>query len=287
MRNPFTLNDLYKQYSRGLLDRKKFEELLVKAIFENYEYFHSFLYKKDDFIEYISWLYPRLHRAIDKYQNKGATFNTYIYALIRFTVKEYRSRQEDHRITEQAAWTAKAIERSSQDLSVCSGEPEYLGSKIMSKKITNPRQFLILLLKSYFCLSDDFLERIAPAIGFTADDLRTLVNKMRGQRLRKDEEIRLLQEHISCQFYRCISFENRIAAAPENTSYLENLKGRLKRARKRLETMRTRLESTRFEATNKEIAAILNVPKGTIDSNLYALHHKYGLKNRNGQANLN
>jgi transcriptional regulator of aromatic amino acid metabolism len=42
-------------------------------------------------------------------------------------------------------------------------------------------------------------------------------------------------------------------------------------ARKRLIAMREHLESMRIEAPNWQIANIIGVPKGTIDSSLYAL----------------
>jgi IS30 family transposase len=50
---------------------------------------------------------------------------------------------------------------------------------------------------------------------------------------------------------------------------------RLVKAKKRLESMRKRLAALKAEASNRQVAALLGVPKGTIDSNLYAIKTRY------------
>jgi hypothetical protein len=249
-----------------MLKKKQFEERVFESILENHQRFHLHDWDKDDYIDYICWLYPRMTRAIDNYRETGASFDSYISAMIRWSAKEYRSRLADHRVTEYAAWTLQ-----SSEMLVHNNEPEYLNSKAELKPVVNPRQILLLLLKSYYFISDDFLDRIAPSIGMKKDKLREIINNLRTLRINREEEIHSLQERIYDQFYRCITFEKRLNASVENSAHYVKMKSRLDRARLRLAAMRKRLTGIRLSATNRQIAEVLGIPKGTVDSNLFAL----------------
>jgi biotin operon repressor len=306
MQNIAALNELYQQYVGGILERKEFEGLIFKIILNNAQYFYFADWDKDEYVDYLCWLYPRLSKAVDNYQEIGFSFSTHIAALVRYSLKEYRSRQVDHYITEFAAWTAYAA-----DMEVHTREPDYPegnhpvklpsgrgqaqgqqaeqklevpGSPPEKMPVDNPRQILLLLLKSYYFVSDDFLERIAPAIGMETEKIKQMIEKLRRWRVRREETIQILQERIICQFYRCIAFEKRLCAVTEGSARYDKLTGCLKRARERLESMRKRLASIRVDATNQQVADLLGITKGAVASNLYALRNRYALPSRQQQA---
>jgi biotin operon repressor len=308
MQNILALNELYHQYVGGGLGRKEFEGTIFSIILKNSQYFYFGDWDKDEYIDYLCWLYPRLSNAIDNYREKGYSFSAHIIALVRYSMKEYRSRQADHYITEFAAWTVHAA-----DMEVHSREPEYSAelspgpapvltypsgrvetlvagrpaetAKAPPEKarVNNPRQILLLLLKSYYFVSDDFLERIAPAIGVEAKEIKQMIEKLRDWRARREELVRVLQERIFCQFYRCIVFEKRLRAASEGTARYEKLSKNLKRARERLANMRKRLSGIRVDATNQQVADLLGITKGAVASNLYALRNRYAQSDPGGQ----
>jgi DNA-directed RNA polymerase specialized sigma24 family protein len=270
MQDPSTMDELFERYTRREISKKEFEGLIFQFVLENYQRFHLFDWNKDKCTEYLCWLYPRLSRAIDSYKNTGASFDAYISAMIHWSAREYRTRETDHRITEYACWKAKA-----EEMAVSSPEPEYPERRAPIPLVPNPRQVLVLLLKTYFYLSEDFLSRAAPALGMSKEKLRNLVEELRKLRLRRDEEIRGLRERIHCQYYRCIAFEKRMESVSEDSAHHIKMKEKLIRARARLRTMKARLASIRMEATNRQIAEVLGVPKGTVDSNLHALKRKF------------
>jgi hypothetical protein len=266
MQKVSSLNDLFRDYSGGILDRKQFEGLLFQYVMENHHRFQMYIRNQDDYNEFLSWLYPRMRRAIDSYRETGASFETYIGALMRWGVKEYHARRTHRHITEHSTWKLRTSELVVRDY-----EPEYLGTYSPPKIIRNPRQILFLLLKSYYFVSDDFIARAAPQVGMKQEKLLALVTKMRNLRARRDQEIRLLQERSYCQFYRCMAYERRLKAVTEDSACHKLLEIRLERARKRLVSIRRRLARTRREASNAQISEILGVPKGTIDSSFFAL----------------
>jgi biotin operon repressor len=290
MQNILALNGLYHQYVEGGLGRKEFEGIIFSTMLKNFQYFYFADWDRDEYVDYLCWLYPRLSNAIDNYREKGYSFSTHIIALVRYSMKEYRSRQSDHYITEFAAWTARAAEMETR-----SREPEYPAElypdpegrteKLPSRKpeegirpenipVNNPRQILLLLLKSYYFVSDEFLERIAPAIGMEVKEIKAMIEKLRDWRTRRDETIRVLQERIFCQFYRCIVFEKRLRGASEGSARYEKLSKNLKGARERLASMRKRLSGIRVDATNQQVADLLGITKGAVSSNLHALRNR-------------
>jgi hypothetical protein len=286
MQKPFLLDDLYIQYRKGLLEKKQFEGMIFETVFEERRRFNLHRWRDEDCGDFMSWVYPRLSKAIDSYRDTGASFETYIGAVVRWSSKEYRARMADSKIAEYTSWTVRF-----PDEYVCQTEPEYFEeappektepeqpgpeqSKIAPRWRKNPRQLLFLILKCYWYISDDFLDRIAPRIGIETEYLKKTVDKMRALRLSRDEELRCLRERIYCQFYRCIMYEKRLAAMPENSVLCLRMKSRLQKARQRLEAMRKRLAGTRPDATNRQIAEIIGISKGTVDASLYALKSRW------------
>ncbi|MDR1618694.1 MAG: hypothetical protein LBS06_06560 [Treponema sp.] len=278
MQNLLSLNDLFKQYSRKNLEKRHFEELIFKSVLEDYQRYHLFDGDREEFIDYLCWLYPRISHSIDNYRDMGASFGAYVGALIRCSVKEYRFREVDRRVAECSAWTIHASEFPSRNWAdntmAADAEPEY-GEQPPAVMVSNLRQILILLLKSYYFVSDDFAARAAPIIGMEKETLKGLLDRLRKQRTKRDEAVRNLQERTHCQFYRCIIFESRLRAMPTDLACHAKMKIRLERARQRLTAMKKRLAGIRMDATNRQISELLGVSKGAIDANLHALRMRW------------
>jgi hypothetical protein len=267
------LSVLFNEYHVGILNKKQLEGHIFQFVLDNHKQFHLFRWNREDCIDYLCWLYPRISKAIDKYRDKGTSFDAYIGALVYYSSREYRFREMAHLISEHACWRERA-----NDLSVRDNEPAYGEKGPAYKPVPNPQQVLILLLKAYYFVSDDFIARIAPAVGIEKEGLKKMIDNLRILRLEKEEKIQGLRERVHCQFYRCIAFEKRLISAPEGSMIQMKMRERLIRARIRLLSMRKRLAVMRLDATNREIAEIMGLPKGTIDSTLHSIKLKYTME---------
>ncbi|GHT84551.1 hypothetical protein FACS1894137_07740 [Spirochaetia bacterium] len=266
----FPLTALLNRYSLGAISKKELEAQIYQFILDNYQQFHPYGWNKDDYMDYICSLYSRISAAIENYRDTGASFDAYINSLVRWCAKEYRAREADHYTAEYACWKARA-----QDDAACAEEETvYPEPKPGFDSVKNPRQILVLLLKSYHYMSPDFLERIAPALNMDAKKLGELVEALRKLRSEQEEEIRGLQERIHSQFYRCIIFEKKLKKAPANSGRHEDLQQCLVRGQKRLASMRERLAGMKAGASNRQVAEILESKKGTIDAHLAAIKAK-------------
>jgi hypothetical protein len=269
MQNTVSLNELYQNYVRGILKKEQFEGLLFQFILDNYQQFHLYNWNRDDYVDYLSWLYPRLNRAIDTYREAGSCFENYIKTIIHWSSKEYRSSLFRNCIGEHTAWAIGAVEMSAHE-----NEPDYSGPDLNIRRYFSRRQILFLLLKCYYFVSDDFLTHIAPVLGRKKEDLLSVISKLRDLRTRRETEIRRLQERKYNLFYRCIACEKTIKAVADNPVHQNLIMTKLKRNRQRLEVIKQRLSKIQLHATNRQIAEVLGIPKGTVDSAISALKHR-------------
>jgi hypothetical protein len=197
------LDNMLKEYRQDHITRKEMEGRLFMYIRNHPRRFSLSMFNRDARDDFISWLYPRLSRAVDHYTDQGSSFDAYINTMVRLSAREYGLRKKEHRIIEKTWWDAKALEMMAAE-----EEPEYadVPAPAIQKKVSNPRQVLMLLLKSYYYLSDTLLERLAPALGLEKEELYRMVDTLRAVRLQREEIINGLKERIHGQFYRCLAF---------------------------------------------------------------------------------
>jgi DNA-directed RNA polymerase specialized sigma24 family protein len=262
----FPLQGAYNDYCKGIIEKKKLESIIFAYIVENPQRFCLNRWNQDDFFDYLFWAYPRFGKSIERYKSKGATFDAYINSVVRLSFKEFCFRKKDQKALESSWWNAY-----SKDSYAAESEPEYDAFKPVNDKVKNQRQVLFLLLKCYYFLSDDFIERIAPVLNMEITELVTLINNLHELREHQEDEIRYLKNRINTQYYRCICFESRMKASAEGSSHYERMKKYLEKGRAKLHSMRKRLSRMRLNASNQELADLLGIPKGTIDSSLHAL----------------
>jgi DNA-directed RNA polymerase specialized sigma24 family protein len=270
MRKICSLGETRQQYVLGKMGKKEFEGLTFQYLLDNFERYYAFEGNREQWVDFLSWFYPRLSRAIDNYRETGSSFDAYIASIVRWASKEYRSREAEHSATEYACWKARA-----EETAVCSPEPEY-GTAVVfpAPEEYSSRQILVLFLKSYYFISEDLLDKIAVFLNMDREELKRLVDELHRRRNEREIQIRDLQERIYCQYYRYMAFKKRLVSAVPGTAYYEKMNGRYDRARLRYARMKKRLAGIRLSATNREIAELLNIPKGTIDSTLYSMRQK-------------
>jgi hypothetical protein len=269
MRNTISLNDHYALYSAGLLEKKDFEVLLFKTIREELRNTNRPGWETEDCDDYMSWLYPRIGKAIHTYRETGSSFEVYIGTVVRLSVKEYLARRTRNYVAESVAWNT-----SFSDMCVSENAPEYectVEEKTdRFETAQNPRQLLILVLKCCHYVSADFLDRISSRLGMEAGELSGMIDAMKEYRVERIKKLELLREKINCLFCRCMVYERNLSLMT-NESTIRRTKERLERGRNRLAKMRLQLSRLRPDPSNAQIAKLLGVSKGTVDVSLFTL----------------
>jgi RNA polymerase sigma factor (sigma-70 family) len=285
----FSLNELFSQYKNNKIKRSELEGRVYYYFFYNQEKSGLGHWKHDEYEDFISWFYPRIKKAVDTYSEKGSSFEAFIYKFMQNSSREYRVRITTQNVTEYSAWCARVPELYAREES-----PEYWHEKDenpLTAILTgqngrkDTKRILALILKCYYYVSDDFIDRIAGKVEMDAEELREMIGKMRQMRQKKDDALYYMKERIYCQYYRCIVFEKRLLLVQENTTAYIKLKLRLEKAKQRLEKMRKRITLIRTEATNRQVAEVIGIKKGTVDASLHKLRAK--LKSLSDKSPLN
>jgi hypothetical protein len=129
-------------------------------------------------------------------------------------------------------------------------------------------------LKAYYYVTDDFVERAAPCLGMAKQEIFKMMDELRALRFEKEVEIRALRERCFSQHFRCISAEKKLHGIGKESVYYKPLHDRTERRRTRLVRMRKRLKNMRTAASNRQVAQVLGVSKGTVDASLHAIKHR-------------
>jgi DNA-directed RNA polymerase specialized sigma24 family protein len=278
MQSTIPLNGFFTDYSDGLLEKRELEGEIFKAIKEDMRRLSNWDSADND--DYLSWLYPRISHAIDAYRETGSSFESYIGSLVRMTAKEFRSRKFHSFLAESAA-----LMSVSQDMYTYEYFPEYACiEEAVDPRPCNPRQILILILKCCCYVSGDFLEKAAPVLGISPEKLNDMVSSLRKLREKRERYNEYLQEKANYQFCRCIYYEKRLKSLPENCITAQRIRDRLERGRERLANLRKRLAQRLPDPSNLQIAQLLGISKGTVDSVLYRLKL---LNNKDNEIILN
>ena len=266
-----SLNDLYRDFSAGKLKKKEFPAVIFTYVKENMR--RPYGWDTEDYNDYLSWLYPRICSSINSYKEKGSSFENYILSMLKMSQREFRSNQKKTSVEETAAWMTQIT-----DFYVSEQEPVYNdtfaeeNNKV--KKIRNRRQLLILILKCCAHVSLDFLEKISPILGIEYEELKKMINTLRKKQRKRNVYVAELKEKINTQFFRCILYENKLKDVATETITAAKLRELLERGRERLDKMRKRLEKAHTGPSNKQIAKLLGVTKGTVDSTMYNIKNK-------------
>lgn len=274
MDNPETpLDEFLKQYGLGVLERNALESKIFVHVLTHQEKFGILKIEQEDRMDFLCWFYFRLHRAIDAYENTGASFDAYVHSLIQWSIREYKRIEKDHRVREEAYWKARQREFVQEDELIYDTSPQEPDQSLPLVK--NKRQMLILALKCCPYISEDLEKRIAETLHMDRVELSRCLEMVRQKRNRRIEANLALQERIKTQYYRCIIFQARMKAALKDSVHRAKMERSWINAQRRLENMRKRLLLIRQEPSNQEIAEVLKITKGAVDANLHILRWKW------------
>jgi hypothetical protein len=273
------INELYSDYLTGNLERNNLEGLIYIHLVNNQEKTCLGHWNNNEYEDFISWFYPRLSNSIDSYKETGSSFEAFFNKCLFLSSKEYRVKTITKEVIEYTTWSARF-----EDMYACEESAVYLHKnteEIITQFIKDieggkhSRRILALILKCYYYISEDYAEQIAPSIGISSKILIEMIKKMQKIRQKKDDCIYNLRERIYCQYYRCIVNEKKLSLQKEHTITYGKLINKIKKAWERLEKMRNRMKNIRTEATNSQVAEVIGISKGTVDSSLHQLKEKW------------
>ncbi|AEJ19245.1 hypothetical protein [Gracilinema caldarium] len=269
-----TMEQLLQEFRAGVSNQRDFEQRVIQYLLNNPHRFSLTTLHPEDRIDFIAFYFPRLRRSIEHYHDTGHSFDAYIHRSIQYALRDYKKEEQLNQDDEIQLWHQSKWSDNGETELVLDTEQPYMPPEI-SMKIRNPRQILLLALKSYRYISPDFSQRIAHALGIDPCKLEQWFHMLKLKRLKIDERINSLQTEIQVCYIKKLRYEGQLTITDLDPIVRIQLEVRAAKNVRRLEKLTERLHKIKKSASNQELAEVLQIPKGTVDATLFVLKQKY------------
>ena len=106
------------------------------------------------------------------------------------------------------------------------------------------------------------------------EEIQNLVDTLRKKRLAREDALRTLKERLQTQYYRCLKYEVQLRELPEDSINYNVIQLKLEHAKIQLTRLREKCARRKTLASNRQVAEVLGIPKGTVDSAMHAVKHR-------------
>jgi hypothetical protein len=234
--------------------------------------------------EFYVFVHPRILRLVERFRSQGKPFESYLWAVLNWQVRNFAR----ERAQRERAWKV-SLRMDAGDAGCAMAEegcgtadaPGCLDASAiprtdLARAIRSPadrRNFLFLALKCSRQLDPARASAIAELAGVSASCLLDLVGTLRDMRTAREERLQRFTTRRNRAFAKILLLETELRNEVEAVK-IEALRETLRRARQRMRSSAERMARVGMSPTNREIAAVLDIPKGTVDSGLYWLKRK-------------
>ncbi len=265
----------YKQSGSGFSDLHKRICLFV------YRYPQGRLnWTEDECGDFFLFFYPKIPGLIRRFEYRGKPFEAYLAGTLRWQAKTFAQEQKRLRrrcqlLERQDLWVVEEEEPkicASKPLSMPKEMKRIIGMTRDGKIATESKskRLLFLILKECQFIDDTFLHYAADITGCEFTKLCSCVESLKAKLQKRKMRIAALEERRNKAFFRCNYLEERLRMCiiPEEQ---ENLARAITRLKQSLSHTREALARVPLSPTHRDIAEVLGIPKGTVDSGLFYL----------------
>jgi len=149
---------------------------------------------------------------------------------------------------------------------------ECLGLELSGKirRRADKKRFLILLLKHAKEIGCSEIKLGAALTGTAEHKLRLAVQELNTRIAYKNERLRILRERRNHAFYKARLLEEEMKRVEDSREWLV-LHNRLQRLNKSVRLAQDKISRIPFHPTNRDIAEVWGIPKGSVDTLLFTL----------------
>ncbi len=262
-----------------------FDALFTRVVVRVYEYpKKNPLCTEEDCAEFLLSFYPRIKNIILGYRNMGREFDAYLANCLRWHMKSYlgwrlRMVKQDRLLLRESCDSART---GADDASAGEETPEYrtdgrsrIGPFSFCSRdgVLHRRslgRFLLLALKCVDDLDDPTVGRLSELSGFSRDLFFHLIEALRVCMRRRSARISLLRERRARNYFRLrlLGEERGSCDDPDRAARLER---KIALEKERFRRACEALSRVPRSPSHRDIARILGIPKGTVDSGLHYL----------------
>jgi hypothetical protein len=282
------------ELTRCVLDYQRtgigLEKAYAKAACLVYEYPRKhYGFRADDCGEFLIFFHANLLRLIDRYRDSGRSFEAYLYGTLKWQIRTFgRNRRRsatryelaNHRdVWEEVhpRYYAAREETPEEVLFVQESVPAVASSPLFELdshgRLADPtmrRRVTILALKACISVDDDLVVAIAAITGNEVEWLHERLHQARTCMHRRNERLETLQEQRVKAYFGLRLVHDAALTTPTQTRSAGAARA-IATCHRRLRNLEREIAGVPRVPTNGEVAQILGIPKGTVDSSLFYL----------------
>jgi len=240
---------------------------------------------EDDCGEFYLFFYPRLLRCLKRFRDQGKPFEWYLNAVLRWHWKAYCSRRR----AERGNWLlAGAPELWEVEPAACAadGEAQEAPSRLWElagrrglaldsrqSGRADRRRLLLVALKNAHRLPDESLHSLSLLTGVPEAWLAVTVDRLRQRLFSRQVRLHALYAR-SNRCFTAMLREQRALAWETDPGRRAEILLRVESLRRRLKRNRNRIRRAASCPTNRELAALTQIPKGSVDGSIYWLRRR-------------
>lgn len=281
---PFDMENLTQKVLRYQRTRAGLAEIVGELAWRIYQFPRRTMgWDEDACGEFYLFFHPRLVRLLDRFRDHGRPFESYLWAVLTWQLRNFaRDRKRQER-----SWSATLrlepgpgfSPGSDAELEERPRMEEPMEQRSLSeiapliRSAADRRNLLFLVLKCARGIDPLRAVVISRLAGVEPRRLLDLSAELCELRVSRDERLETLRLRRNRAFSQARLLEDEMSRETDQ-GRREALAWRLARLRKRMKLAAARMARVGLAPTNREIARVLGVPKGTVDSGLFWLKRK-------------
>lgn len=270
----YSLSQLVAAYRNKELSYKEIEDRLSIFVYEYPKKIHR--WDPDLCSEFFEFFYPRIKLAADRFNDRGIPFENYLGSLVFYQMKTFMIRKREAEEKENMLAVAD-YHNNSDFYESREGEPvifhageinaPYQGTK---RKKKGKKRIFYMAMTDPDRLDEESIEKLADFTGYRAEYIRRCRDALSRRVSEKREKAAAMAERRNSCYFRYLMLEDRLRreSDPEVRDRLERKVGEL---HYKIERINRKMAGKHIKVTHKDIAEVLEIPKGTVDSSLYYL----------------
>ena len=225
--------------------------------------------------EFYLYFHPRLLRLIGRFQNQGKPFESYLGSILGWQLRNFaRERKRADR-----EWKVSLRLEPGDGFGPAIGGPDEEPAGLppdaaaLIRSAADRRSFLFLVLKYCRAIDTNNAALIANIAGICPERLLAIAAELKAMRASREIRLETFRDRRNRAFARARILEAEIQTEID-PQRKEAILTALDRSRRRMKAAMERMACVSIAPTNMQIAQVLGVPKGTVDSGLYWLKRK-------------
>jgi len=274
---------LYKRTGKG------FEEILRTISIEVYKFPQvRFRWDEDLSGDFFCYFLPRIPGLIKRFTFTGKPFEVYLVSCMKWQMKTFLSKQirddRRRRVIEHISATDAYSQNDYEDCGTEVDEEEpYIPLLKSILKIDSKgnvpeepfkRRLLYLALSSCEYVSEHIVIRISIMTGIPKLKIEELMKALDERMEKTRARLRMLQTRRNSHYFRIVYVHEELSRNPDREKRL-NLMEELKEEKRKFERTCEELRNLQAGPSHRDIAEVMGIPKGSVDSGIYYIRHAY------------